>query len=163
MEYKNWILVELHLHNSANFNYNLSNSSITFRENNKRIGCYLLRNGRGTRPNARRGTFPSPHIRRLNPAEAKNNVAKHLRDDPLNYRNLLAGAVTLGEGREIQVRYPEKCCTCGHCVAICPESTLIHEEMPTGKFEELPISKFHLKMYGNPGNKGWKESNIDLP
>jgi nitroreductase/NAD-dependent dihydropyrimidine dehydrogenase PreA subunit len=51
--------------------------------------------------------------------------------------------LALGEGREIQVRYPEQCCICGHCVAICPENALIHKEMPTEKFEDLlatPIS-----------------------
>jgi len=45
--------------------------------------------------------------------------------------------LALGEGREIQVRYPEQCCVCGHCVAVCPENALIHREMPAEKFEEL--------------------------
>jgi nitroreductase/NAD-dependent dihydropyrimidine dehydrogenase PreA subunit len=45
-----------------------------------------------------------------------------------------------GEGREIKVRYPEQCCICGHCVAICPENALIHEKMPTEKFEDLPVT-----------------------
>jgi nitroreductase/NAD-dependent dihydropyrimidine dehydrogenase PreA subunit len=48
--------------------------------------------------------------------------------------------LALGEGREIQVRYPEQCCICGHCVAICPENALIHKEMPAKKFEDLPTT-----------------------
>ena len=47
----------------------------------------------------------------------------------------------LGKGQEIQVRYPEQCCICGHCVAICPENALIHKEMPIERFEDLPITK----------------------
>jgi nitroreductase/NAD-dependent dihydropyrimidine dehydrogenase PreA subunit len=49
--------------------------------------------------------------------------------------------LALGEGREIQVRYPEQCCICGHCVAICPKDALIHKEMPMEKFEDLPATK----------------------
>jgi nitroreductase/NAD-dependent dihydropyrimidine dehydrogenase PreA subunit len=49
--------------------------------------------------------------------------------------------LALGKGQEIQVRYPEQCCMCGHCVAICPENALIHKEMPTEKFEDLPVTE----------------------
>ncbi len=49
--------------------------------------------------------------------------------------------LALGEGREIQVRYPEQCCICGHCVAICPKNALTHKEMPAEKFEDLPVTK----------------------
>ena len=42
-----------------------------------------------------------------------------------------------GGGKEIRVRYPEQCCICGHCVAICPETAITHEEMPNEKFEDL--------------------------
>jgi nitroreductase/NAD-dependent dihydropyrimidine dehydrogenase PreA subunit len=48
--------------------------------------------------------------------------------------------LALGEGQEIQVRYPEQCCICGHCVAICPENALIHKKMPTEKFEDVPVT-----------------------
>ena len=48
--------------------------------------------------------------------------------------------LALGEGREIQVRYPEICNICGHCVAICPEDALIHKDMPIEKFENLPVT-----------------------
>ena len=48
--------------------------------------------------------------------------------------------LALGEGREIQVRYPEQCCICGHCVAICPENALIHKQMPAENFEDLPVT-----------------------
>src|SRR4030042_1743151 len=48
--------------------------------------------------------------------------------------------LALGEGREIQVRYPEQCNICGHCVAICPENALIHKDMPIEKFEDLPVA-----------------------
>ena len=44
-----------------------------------------------------------------------------------------------GEGRVIKVRYPEQCCLCGHCVAICPEDALIHKEIPAEKFEDSPV------------------------
>jgi len=47
----------------------------------------------------------------------------------------------LSEGQEIKVRYPEQCCICGHCVAICPENALIHNEIPTDKFEDLPVTE----------------------
>ena len=49
--------------------------------------------------------------------------------------------LALGEGREIQVRYPEQCCICGHCVAICPENALIHKEMSTEKFGDLLVTQ----------------------
>ncbi len=45
------------------------------------------------------------------------------------------------EGRVIAVRYPEQCCICGHCVAICPQNALIHEKMPADKFEDLPTTR----------------------
>ncbi len=48
--------------------------------------------------------------------------------------------LALGKAREIQVRYPEQCCVCGHCVAICPENALIHKHMPIEKFENLPVT-----------------------
>jgi nitroreductase/NAD-dependent dihydropyrimidine dehydrogenase PreA subunit len=48
--------------------------------------------------------------------------------------------LALGEGREIQVRYPEQCNICGHCVAICPENALTHKEMPAEKFQDLPVT-----------------------
>ena len=48
--------------------------------------------------------------------------------------------LALDEGREIQVRYPEQCCICGHCVAICPEKALIHKQMPAENFEDLPVT-----------------------
>ena len=46
-----------------------------------------------------------------------------------------------GGDREIKVRYPEQCCICGHCVAICPETAINHEEMPNEKFEDLADAK----------------------
>jgi len=49
--------------------------------------------------------------------------------------------LALGEGRKIQVRYPEQCCICGHCVAICPENALIHKEMSTEKFGDLLVTQ----------------------
>jgi nitroreductase/NAD-dependent dihydropyrimidine dehydrogenase PreA subunit len=49
--------------------------------------------------------------------------------------------LALGEGREIQVRYPEQCCICGHCVAVCPENALIHKEIPAEKFEDSLVSQ----------------------
>jgi len=48
--------------------------------------------------------------------------------------------LSLGEGRKIEVRYPEQCCICGHCVAICPENALTHREMPAEKFQDLPVT-----------------------
>jgi len=42
-----------------------------------------------------------------------------------------------GGGSEIKVRYPEQCCICGHCVAICPETAINHQEMANEKFEDL--------------------------
>lgn len=38
---------------------------------------------------------------------------------------------------EIEIRYPDQCCICGHCVAICPENAIDHEEMPAQRFEDL--------------------------
>ena len=48
--------------------------------------------------------------------------------------------LALGEGQEIQVRYPEQCNICGHCVAICPKNALIHKDMPIEKFEDLRVT-----------------------
>jgi nitroreductase/NAD-dependent dihydropyrimidine dehydrogenase PreA subunit len=47
--------------------------------------------------------------------------------------------LALGKDRVIQVRYPEQCCICGHCVAICPKNALVHDQIPTEKFEECPV------------------------
>ena len=41
-------------------------------------------------------------------------------------------------GREVQVRYPEQCCRCDHCVAICPETALADDELPAEEFAPLP-------------------------
>ena len=49
--------------------------------------------------------------------------------------------LALIKGQEIQVRYPEQCCICGHCVAVCPENAVVHQKMPTEKFEDLPVTK----------------------
>ncbi len=51
-----------------------------------------------------------------------------------------AYVLALGKDREIQVRYPEQCCVCGHCVAICPQNALVHEELPIERFETLPAA-----------------------
>ena len=45
-----------------------------------------------------------------------------------------------GEGRTMKVRYPEQCCICGHCVAICPENAVIHKGMPAEKFKDSPAT-----------------------
>ncbi len=44
----------------------------------------------------------------------------------------------LGEEQGVKVRYPEQCTICGHCVAICPENAVTHQEMPADKFQDLP-------------------------
>jgi nitroreductase/NAD-dependent dihydropyrimidine dehydrogenase PreA subunit len=49
--------------------------------------------------------------------------------------------LALINGQEVQVRYPEQCCICGHCAAVCPENALVHQKMPTEKFEDLPATK----------------------
>lgn len=38
------------------------------------------------------------------------------------------------------VRYPDQCCRCDHCVAICPADAITDDEMPLEKFEALPRS-----------------------
>jgi nitroreductase/NAD-dependent dihydropyrimidine dehydrogenase PreA subunit len=53
-----------------------------------------------------------------------------------------------GGDTEIKVRYPEQCCICAHCVAICPETAINHDEMPAEKFEDLPGTRIppeHIK------------------
>jgi len=47
----------------------------------------------------------------------------------------------MGKSREIQVRYPEQCCICGHCVAICPESAITQKRIPNEKFEDSPVTQ----------------------
>jgi len=49
--------------------------------------------------------------------------------------------LAMSESQEIQVRYPEQCCICGHCVAICPKNAIVHSEIPTEKFEDLPVTQ----------------------
>lgn len=39
---------------------------------------------------------------------------------------------------EVRVRYPDQCCHCAHCVAICPSAAIADDEMPAEKFEDLP-------------------------
>ncbi len=40
-------------------------------------------------------------------------------------------------GQEPYVRYPEQCCACGHCIAICPSGALSHTELPHDAFVQL--------------------------
>jgi len=37
-----------------------------------------------------------------------------------------------------RVRYPDQCCACGHCIAVCGPDALSHPELPPEQFEPLP-------------------------
>ncbi len=52
--------------------------------------------------------------------------------------NYVFGSIPDANIGEIAVRYPEQCCACGHCVAICPENAIRHKEMPAERFEDIP-------------------------
>jgi nitroreductase/NAD-dependent dihydropyrimidine dehydrogenase PreA subunit len=40
-------------------------------------------------------------------------------------------------GLELYIRYPEQCCACGHCIAVCPSDALSHPELPRDEFVPL--------------------------
>jgi nitroreductase/NAD-dependent dihydropyrimidine dehydrogenase PreA subunit len=40
-------------------------------------------------------------------------------------------------GQELYIRYPEQCCACGHCIAVCPSDALSHPELPLDEFVSL--------------------------
>jgi nitroreductase/NAD-dependent dihydropyrimidine dehydrogenase PreA subunit len=37
-----------------------------------------------------------------------------------------------------RVRYPDQCCACGHCIAVCASDALSHPDLPSEQFEPLP-------------------------
>jgi len=39
--------------------------------------------------------------------------------------------------QELYIRYPEQCCACGHCIAVCPADALSHPELPRDEFVPL--------------------------
>jgi nitroreductase/NAD-dependent dihydropyrimidine dehydrogenase PreA subunit len=41
-------------------------------------------------------------------------------------------------GQELTIRYPEQCCACGHCIAVCPSDALSHPDLPRDEFGPLP-------------------------
>jgi len=48
-------------------------------------------------------------------------------------------AVTSADGRsrKLHLRYPEQCCACGHCIAVCPSAALSHPDLPPEGFVPL--------------------------
>ncbi|MGD0232552.1 MAG: 4Fe-4S binding protein [Syntrophorhabdales bacterium] len=51
--------------------------------------------------------------------------------------NYVFKATSDGTCKQVEVRYPEQCCACGHCVAICPSEAIGHSKMSGEKFENL--------------------------
>ncbi|MFQ5980947.1 MAG: nitroreductase family protein [Candidatus Heimdallarchaeota archaeon] len=47
---------------------------------------------------------------------------------------------TKGKKASINVDYHELCIACGHCIAICPENAVLHEQLPTDMFGPLEAS-----------------------
>jgi nitroreductase/NAD-dependent dihydropyrimidine dehydrogenase PreA subunit len=43
-------------------------------------------------------------------------------------------------GQELYIRFPDQCCACGHCIAVCPSDALSHPALPRGEFISLPPS-----------------------
>ena len=44
---------------------------------------------------------------------------------------------SLSDSGEIDVPYPDYCCACGHCVAVCPVDAVNHKDMPASGFEAI--------------------------
>ncbi|MFC1716061.1 nitroreductase family protein [Candidatus Poribacteria bacterium] len=42
-----------------------------------------------------------------------------------------------GVEREVEIRYPENCYACGHCVSICPADAISHDDLSDDGFREL--------------------------
>lgn len=54
--------------------------------------------------------------------------------------NYVFSLVTNAENKKsIELRYPEQCCICGHCIAICQTRALSHESMPLSSF--IPVQR----------------------
>ncbi len=53
--------------------------------------------------------------------------------------NYVFGVISRPNDRqELYLRYPEQCCACGHCIAVCPSDALRHPELPRDEF--VPLS-----------------------
>ncbi len=52
--------------------------------------------------------------------------------------NYVFGVISKSGGaQELYIRYPEQCCACGHCIAVCPSDALLHPELPRDQFVPL--------------------------
>lgn len=57
--------------------------------------------------------------------------------------NYVFGVIPKPNARqELQIRYPEQCCACGHCIAVCPSDALSHPELPNDEF--VPLLPFSI-------------------
>lgn len=52
--------------------------------------------------------------------------------------NYVFGVASTPRGsQELELRYPEQCCACGHCMAVCSSDALSHPELPRDQFTPL--------------------------
>lgn len=47
-----------------------------------------------------------------------------------------------GSDEELYLRYPDQCCACGHCMAVCPSGALSHPDLPPEGFR--PQDRPHI-------------------
>jgi nitroreductase/NAD-dependent dihydropyrimidine dehydrogenase PreA subunit len=48
-----------------------------------------------------------------------------------------------GNKKTIELRYPEQCCVCGHCIAICQTRALSHENLPFNSI--IPVQRDQIE------------------
>jgi nitroreductase/NAD-dependent dihydropyrimidine dehydrogenase PreA subunit len=54
--------------------------------------------------------------------------------------NYVFGVISKQNGEQaLYIPFPEQCCACGHCIAVCPSDALSHPELPRDEFIALEL------------------------
>jgi nitroreductase/NAD-dependent dihydropyrimidine dehydrogenase PreA subunit len=53
------------------------------------------------------------------------------------------GLRSSARSKEIYVRYPEQCCSCGHCISACPRDAISHDNLSKSDF--MPSQEVHCE------------------
>ncbi len=72
---------------------------------------------------------------------------------------------TSGNKPEVKLRYPEQCCVCGHCIAICSHQALSHEDLPVNSFhpvqrDEIAPESIEKMLFSRRSTRNFKQKPI---
>ena len=67
--------------------------------------------------------------------------------------------------KSVELRYPEQCCVCGHCMAICQTGALSHESMPLSSFtpvqrEEIDPESMEKLLVSRRSTRNYKQKPV---